>query len=110
MEKNKTPIEPHSFVLSQHDMITSMILLIDKSSLRNDVKEHCNIALRVMGIIYTDLAYNTGTHLLLRKEFDTFFKSFPTIYYNNRELMSVDLLTKNIKKSIETNEVAFIKG
>lgn len=108
MEKNKVPIEPHSFILSQHDIIVSLTLLLDRSVLSNAVKEHCNTALKVIGIIYTDLAYSTGTQLLSRKEFDTFFKSFPAAYFNNRELISVDTLTKNIKKCIETNEVVAI--
>ncbi|AXP80422.1 hypothetical protein CJ739_1331 [Mariniflexile rhizosphaerae] len=108
MEKNNTPIELHSFILSQYDIIASLTLLLDRSALSNAVKEHCGTALKVMGIIYTDLAYGTGTQLLSRKEFDTFFKSFPTVYYNNREQISIDTLTKNIKKCIETNEVVAI--
>lgn len=108
IEKNKIPIEPHSFILSQHDTITSLKLLLNKSSLSNTVKEHCSTAFKVMGIIYTDLVYSTGTRLLSRKEFDTFFKSFPAAYFNNRKLISIDTLTKNIKECIETNEVVAI--
>ena len=108
MEKNKILIEPHSFILSQHDIITSLKLLLNRSGLSNAVKEHCSTAFKVMGIIYTDLAYSTGTRLLSRKEFDTFFKSFPAAYFNNRKLISIDTLTKNIKECIETNEVVTI--
>ena len=108
MEKNKEPIEPHAFILSQHDIITSLALLVDRSGLSNAVKEHCSTALKVIGIINTDLVYSTGTHLLLRKEFDRFFKSLPAAYFNNRELIPVVTLTKNIKKCIETNEIVAI--
>jgi hypothetical protein len=108
MEKSKVLIEPLSFILSQHDIIDSLALLLDRSSLNNAVKEHCSTAFRVMGILYTDQAYGTGTQLLSRKEFDMFFKSFPAPYYNNRELISIDTLTKNIKKCIETNAVVAI--
>ncbi|PLB17792.1 hypothetical protein [Mariniflexile rhizosphaerae] len=108
MEKNKEPIESNSFILPQHDILDSLRLLLDRSSLSNLVKEHCGTALKVMGILYTDLAYGTGAQLLSRKEFDTFFKSLPAVYYNNRELISIDTLTKNIKKCLETNEVVTI--
>jgi hypothetical protein len=108
MEKNKETIEPHSFILSQHDIITSLALLLDRSDLSNAVKEYCGTALKVIGIISTDLVYDTGTHLLARKEFDRFFKSLPAIYFNNRELIPVVTLTKNIKKCIEIDEVVAI--
>lgn len=106
MEKSKD-IEPH-FVLSQHDILDSLRLLLDRSSLSYPVKDYCGTALKVLAILYTDLAYGTGTKLLLRKEFDVFFKLLPAVYYNNRELISIDTLTKNIKKCIETNEVVII--
>ncbi len=108
MEKNKEAIEPHSFIMSQYDIITSLALLLDRSDLSNAVKEHCIMALKVIGIISTDLVYGTGTHLLSRKEFDRFFKSLPAAYFNNRELIPVVTLTKNIKGCIETNEVVAI--
>ncbi len=108
MEKNKEAIEPHSFILSQHDIITSLALLLNRADLNSAVKEHCSTALKVIGIISTDLVYGTGTHLLSRKEFDRFFKSLPAAYFNNRELIPVVTLTKNIKKCIETNEIVAI--
>ena len=108
MEKNKEAIEPHSFIMSQHDIITSLALLLDRSDLSNAVKEQCGTALKVIGIISTDQVYGTGTHLLSRKEFDRFFKSLPAAYFNNRELIPVVTLTKNIKKCIETGEIVAI--
>ncbi|AXP80476.1 hypothetical protein CJ739_1387 [Mariniflexile rhizosphaerae] len=108
MEENKKPIDPNSFILPQHDILDSLALLLNRSSLSNAVKEHCGTALKVMGIIYTDLAYNTGTQLLSRKEFDTFYESLPSVYFTNRELVSIDTLTKNIKRCIETNVVVSI--
>lgn len=108
MEKNKEPMELYSLILPQYDFMDALKLLLDRSSLNNAVKEHCGTALKVIGIIYTDLVYNTGTQLLSRKEFDPFFESLPAAYYNNRELISIDTLTKNIKKCIETNDVVAI--
>ena len=108
MEKNKEPIDSQYFILSQFDIIDSLTLLLDRSSLSNIVKEHCGTALKVIGVIYTDMIYGTGTQLLSRKEFDRFFKLLPTAYFDNRELLSIHTLTNNIRKCIETNEVVII--
>jgi len=105
MKKNKEPIEPNSFILPQHDILASLALLLDRSNLSNAVKEHCGTALKVMGIIYTDLAYDTGTQLLSRKEFDDFFKLFPEPFFNNRGLIAVDMIVENIKKCIKTDKI-----
>ena len=108
MEKNSEPIDHNSFILPQHDILDSLALLLVRSSLSDAVKDHCGTVLKVMGIIYTDLAYDTGTQLLSGKEFDTFYESLPSVYLTNRELVSIDMLTKNIKKCIEINEVVAI--
>lgn len=105
MLKTKASTVPHRFILVHYDMVVSLTLLLDKSGLSNDVKKQCNTAFKVIGIIYANLAYNTGTHLLSRKEFDTFFKSFPAAYFNNRAVIPVDMIVENIKKSIRTSHL-----
>ena len=105
MTKTKTNTLSHSFIRTHHGITSSMILLLDRSNLSNAVKKHCKLGLKVIGIIYTDLDYNTGTHLLLRKEFDTFFKSFPHAYFDNRALISVDTIITNIEYCITANDI-----
>ncbi len=105
MPETETEKSPHRFLLSYYITIASLIVLLDKSSLTNTVKKHCKTALKVIGIIYEDQGYNTGLGTLSRKEFDVFFKLFPAVYFDNRELISVDLIVKNIKLSITTNDV-----
>ena len=105
MTKSKASRVPHSFILSHFDIIASLTLLLDRSSLINEVKKHCSTAFKVIAIIYTDSAYNTGTHLLSTKEFDDFFKYFPEPYFNNRGLIPVDMIVENIKSSIKLNKI-----
>ena len=104
MEKTKTPKIPHSFILSHFDIVNSLTLLLERSILSNDVKKHCNTAFKVIGIIYADKAYNTGTYLLSRKEFDEFFELFPKPLFNKRELIPVEMVIENIKECIRTNK------
>jgi hypothetical protein len=105
MEKTKVSTVPHSFIQPHFDIVASLTLLLDRSALTNDVKKHCNTALKVVGIIYVDAAYHTGTHLLSRKEFDDFFELFPEPFFNNRGLIPIDIIVQNIKKCIETDKI-----
>ncbi|NMH86403.1 hypothetical protein [Flavivirga algicola] len=84
------------------------MILIEKSHLKSDVKKHCKTGLKVLGIIYADQSYNTGTHLLYQKEFDTFFALFPSPYFNNRELMAANTIVINIELCVKTNSIARI--
>ena len=105
MKKNKKSLDSQYLIQSQFDIMDSLTLLLNKSSLSNAVQEYCSTALKVIGVMYTDMIYGTGTKLLSKKKFDKFFMSLPTAYFINRELISIDTLTKNIRKCIETNEV-----
>ena len=105
MTKTKVSTVPQSFILPHFGIIASLKLLLDRSSLSNNVKKHCNTAFKVVGIIYTDMVYHTGTHLLSRKEFDHFFTLFPEPFFNNRGLIPVDIIIENIKKCIKTDNI-----
>lgn len=105
MEK-KDPIQlPHKFIMTHHDITISLLTLLERSNLAPEVIQHCKTGLKVIEVIYTDLGYNTGTKFLLRKEFDQFLKSFPNAYFNNRELISVNMIAKNIESCIITNRI-----
>lgn len=105
MAKTETNTLPPSFIQSHLNTIFSLLMFLNKSNLPNAVKEHNKMGLKVIAIIYDDLNYNTGTKPLSGKEFDTFFKSFPTLYFNHRELIPVDMLFKSMQLSIKTNSV-----
>lgn len=105
MEKTKVSTVPHSFIQPHFNIVASLTLLLDRSALTNDVKKHCNTAFKMVGIIYADTAYHTGTHLLSRKEFDDFFKLFPEPFFNNRGLIPVNMIVENIKKCIKTDKI-----
>ncbi len=110
MPETKIQKLPHRFLLSYYITIASLIVLIDKSHLTHTVKKHCKTALKAIGIIYGNQSHNTGIHALYTKEFDVFFKSFPPAYFNNRGLISVDLMVKSIKLCMATNDVVHIAG
>lgn len=105
MLKTKVSTVPYPFILSHFDVVASLTLLLDRSDLSNDVKKHCHTAFKVVGIIYADTAYHTGTHLLSRKEFDDFFKLFPGPFFNNRGLIPVNMIVENIKTCIKTDKI-----
>ena len=105
MKKTKTNTLSHSFIRSHYVIASSLMWLLDRSSITNSVKKHCKIGLKVIGIMYANLCYNTGTHLLSKQEFDGFFKLFPTAYFNNRELISVNMIIENIAWCIKTNDI-----
>ncbi len=104
----KTEVLPDSFILPLYGIIATLIVLIDKSELKNNVKTHCKTGLKVMGIIYADKSYNTGTHLLYQKEYDGFFTIFPIAYFNNRELISANTIVINIELCVKTNSIAAV--
>ena len=109
MEKTKVN-NSHKILILTHDALSnSLTLLINQTSLKDEVKTHCKLALKVIGIILADLKYGTGTHLLMKKEFDSFFACFPAEYYNkskkNRKLICVYTVSKNIESCIETNAI-----
>ncbi len=106
MEKTKAYTLPASFIKSHFNIIFSLLMFLNKSDLTNVVKKHCKTGLKVIGIIYDDLNYNTGTKPLSEKEFDAFFKSFPRSYFNHRELIPVNMIFKSLELSIKTNSIA----
>ncbi|GAA3655040.1 hypothetical protein [Flavivirga jejuensis] len=109
MKKNKTNYSREILILTHHALSNSLALLINQTPLKGEVKSHFKMALKVIGIILADLKYDTGTHLLMEKEFDQFFASFPAEYYNkrkeNRKLICIYTVAKNIESCIETNKI-----
>ena len=109
MKKNKVNISRKILILTHDALSNSLTLLINQTSLKDDVKNHCRLGLKVFGIILADLNYDTGTHLLMQKEFDLFFAHFPAKYYNesieNRKWVCVYTVAKNIESCIIANEI-----
>ncbi len=109
MKKNKVNNSRQILILTHQTLSNALALIINQTLLKEDVKIHCKLGLKVIGIILADLKYDTGTHLLMEKEFDRFFVSFPAEYYNqrkeNRTLICVYTVAKNIESCIKTNEI-----
>ncbi|WP_303316432.1 hypothetical protein Q4Q34_06395 [Flavivirga abyssicola] len=103
MEKEDRYVLPDSFILPHYALIATLMVLLDKSELNQTVKKHCKTGLRVVGIIHADKSYNTGTNLLLNKEFDGFFALFPTEFFNNRALIPAIMIIENIEQCIKNN-------
>lgn len=95
----------HSHILSCYVTIALLTVLLDKSSLSQAVKAHCNTGLKVIEILHTDRHYNTGIEGLYDQAFDAFFKLFAPIYFKNRGIISVDLIMTCIERSIKQNMV-----
>ncbi|GAA3598205.1 hypothetical protein Q4Q39_19680 [Flavivirga amylovorans] len=106
MTKTEAFKYPDCLILPQYSIIAVLMVLIDKSHLTHAVKKHCKTGLKVIGIIYADTNYNTGTNLLSRKEFDAFFSLCPIAYFNNRELIPANTIIENIELCVRTNDVA----
>ena len=109
MEKSEVNNSQTVLLLTHDALSNSLTLLINQTSLKDHVKKHCGLGLKVFGIILADLKYGTGTHLLMEKEFDLFFARFPAKYYiekrENRKRICVYTVAKNIESCIETNEI-----
>ena len=111
MKKAKVTDPQKNLILIHYALSNSLSLLINQASLKHDVKNYCKLALKVMGVILADLKYDTGTQLLMEKEFDPFFARFPAKYYNkrkeNRKLICLYTVAINIESCIETNEIVY---
>ncbi|GAA3592105.1 hypothetical protein Q4Q39_05420 [Flavivirga amylovorans] len=109
MKKTKVNYSREILILTHDALSNSLTLLINQTSLKDDVKKHCRLGLKVFGIILADLNYDTGTHLLMEKEFDLFFARFPAKYYNekreNRKWICVYTVAKNIESCIKANTI-----
>ncbi len=105
MNRSKTEKLSHKFIITHHDITKSLVLLLDQSHLKTEVRTHCKVGLKMIEIIYTDLGYNTGKHFLFRREFDEFLKAFPLPFFDNRDLISVNLIAKNIVDCITANKI-----
>ncbi len=103
MEKDDTL--PDSFILPHYALIATLIVLLDKSELTGAVKKHCKTGLRAVGIIHANVCYGSGTDPLYRKEFDSFFKTFPVAYFNHRALIPAITIIENIEQSIKANKI-----
>ena len=109
MEKTNVNNSRDSLILTHYAVSNSLTLLINQTPLKHEVKSYCKLGLKVIGIILTDLIYDTGTHLLMKKEFDQFFACFPAKFYSyrkeNRKFICVYTVAINIESCIETNEI-----
>ncbi|MDO5980222.1 hypothetical protein [Flavivirga spongiicola] len=106
MIKTEVSKLPYTLIRPQYAFMDTLNLLLDRPNyLSDDVKKHCKKALKIIGIIYADLGYDTGTNLLSKKEYDPFFKLFPSIYFNNRELIPVNMIIDNIQLCIKANKI-----
>ncbi|GAA3599936.1 hypothetical protein Q4Q39_11760 [Flavivirga amylovorans] len=103
MKKGDRYALPDSFILPHYAIIAVLMVLLDKSELNHAVKKHCKTGLRVIGIIHADEGYDTGTNLLLNKEFDAFFALFPKDFFNNRSLIPAIMIIENIEQCIKNN-------
>lgn len=95
----------NSFVLPPYATIVTLISLLNISGLTDPVVRHCIMGLKVIVIIQIDTVYNIGTDLLEKKEFDTFFKWLPDIYFNNRESIPPVMIIDSIHQSIKADKV-----
>ncbi|MDO5978581.1 hypothetical protein [Flavivirga spongiicola] len=105
MEKTEAYTLPDSFILPHYALIATLMVLLDKSELKDTVKKHCKTGLKVIGIIHADDSYNMGTNLLSRKEFDGFFTLFPEIYFNNRALIPAHMIIENLECCVKANDI-----
>ncbi|GAA3651820.1 hypothetical protein [Flavivirga jejuensis] len=105
MSNSKTPTVPYSLTRLYYVAEPLLIELLNRSNLTNEVKVHCKLGLKVIGIIYTGLSCNSGMSLLFNKKFDGFFSFFPKDYINNRELIPVDMIFTNLVLCAKANEV-----
>lgn len=105
MSKIKTSKLTYSNILQYYDTFVSLAVLLDRSSLSNEVKNYCHIGFKVIGILYSNMTYSCGTDLLYSKEFDMYFKSFPDKYFNKREQISFEIIVNTIITCIKTNKV-----
>ncbi|AUP79783.1 hypothetical protein [Flavivirga eckloniae] len=110
MQDTETKIIPYNVLMSHYITLALLILIFDKSGFSDDLKEHCKTGVKVVGIIYADKAYGTGTKALSGKEYDAFFKLFPPAYFNNRGAIPPDMVIKNLKLSITTDDLIHMSG
>ncbi|MEP1489173.1 MAG: hypothetical protein ABJK28_12160 [Algibacter sp.] len=109
MKKTKVNYSRDILILTHNALSNSLTLLINQTSLKENVKKHCKLGLKVFGILLADLKYHTGTHVLMEKEFDLFFARFPAKYYNekrdNRKWICVYTIAKHIESCIKANAI-----
>ncbi len=109
MKKTEVNNSRETLFLSHDSLSNALVFLIHQEALKDDVKIHCKLGLKIVGIILADLKYNTGTHLLMNKAFDSFFASLSANYYNektnNRTWICIYTVAKNIEDCIKANEI-----
>ncbi len=109
MKTTKINTSYEKLFLAHETLFHSLTLLINLTSLKNDVKNYSGLGLKIIGILLADLKYNTGTHMLTKKEFDLFFESLPTKLYNNkrknRTWICMYTVAKNIEACINANAI-----
>ncbi|GAA3633709.1 hypothetical protein [Flavivirga jejuensis] len=108
MTETETKELPYDYLLPRYINIALITSLIEESHLTSAVKEHCKMGLKIIALICADFAYKTERTPLIGKEFDAFFKLFPQAYFNNRELISTDLIIKSIQLCISTEDLVHI--
>ncbi|MDO5970291.1 hypothetical protein Q4Q35_10785 [Flavivirga aquimarina] len=101
-------ISPDSYIVEHHAFIATVMVLMFNPNLKNEVKEHCKTGLNIVGFIIDSPEGKAKANLMSGKEFDRFFKAFPAVYFNNRELLPTDMIFGNIEKCLKGNKVAKI--
>ncbi len=107
MLQTKTTQPAQNTTLSYYVKLALLIVLIDKTDLKKQVRTHCKTGLTIIGIIYAEHTYNTITDALLATEFDAFFNTLPAHYMSHRHATPVDLIIKNIQLSIAANDMVY---
>ncbi|MDD7886736.1 hypothetical protein [Flavivirga sp. 57AJ16] len=109
MEKNKVNNSREILILAHNALSSSLKFMINKTPINPEVKKHCRLGLKIIGIFLADLKYGTGTHLLTEKEFDPFFACLPVKYYSenreHREWVCIYTVAKHMESCIKANMV-----
>ncbi|AUP79485.1 hypothetical protein [Flavivirga eckloniae] len=105
MEKTEVNTSSDNFALPPYDIIVTLIGLLNKSGLSDNVVKHCITGLKVIIVIRIDKENNTGTDVLTRKEFDDFYEKLPYVYFNNRASIPPIMIIENIDQCIKADKI-----
>lgn len=84
-------------------------VLLENANLSPTIKTNCNLGLKVIGILYLDLAYRSGLKRLYHKEFDSYFTSLPDEYFYHRDLISLEMVANNVAQKITAQQTVLFK-
>tara|TARA_R110002049_G_scaffold93815_4_gene231576 strand:- start:44 stop:394 length:351 start_codon:yes stop_codon:yes gene_type:complete len=109
MEQGPSNSLPYLIVLTHYMLSASFAVLLENANLSHTAKTHCKLGLKVIGILYADLAYGSGLKRLYQKEFDSFFTFFPGEYFYHRDLISLEMVAKNVAQQITAQQTVLFK-